>query len=376
MLNNKEAGMVEPSKETIDNIEKIKNKETLAEKIEQIGFETQCLFANASMGNISSKSKDELDQIFGDIWYYMNFLRTLTKECPEPNKQAPIKTMDDAIESLSNWNDKLTTLIDEILDDPTDDLVSTPKTDDAPDTDESGINLIELATRWKPSLDDGKWPMWIQIGPGFHGVEKDKHKIFHAHFKAVSGETGIFSLENMKPPKDYSEIIVLEGEIPDEYKKYIVDWANEKSKSYPNYDNWYVAIDDWCASCFRIGNIAESVPLKEIGTVCEKDDGWGMVIEIHSDDHGVLYDKNNPAFARIKDHNDKYLGQFMITKEKPSSVDYVFDCDNKHIIPAEYKHKIVEWASKPSPKYDEEDGIATNWGAVKASWKNLHPENE
>ena len=117
------------------------------------------------------------------------------------------------------------------------------------------------------------------------------------------------------------------------------------------------------------------MPLNEIATVCEKDDGWGMVIEIHSDDYGLLFDKNNPAFARIKDHNDKYLGQFMITKEKPRSVDYVLDCDKKHIIPAEYKHKIVEWASKPSPRYDEEDGIATNWGAIKASWKNLHPKS-
>jgi hypothetical protein len=86
MLNNKEAGMVEPSQKTLDNINYIKNMKTLAEKIEQIGFETQSLFANAFLGNISNKNKTELDQIFGDIWYYMNFLRTLTSECPEPLK--------------------------------------------------------------------------------------------------------------------------------------------------------------------------------------------------------------------------------------------------------------------------------------------------
>jgi len=271
MLSNKEAGMVEPSNETLDNIENIKNMKTLAEKIEQIGCETQGLFTNAFMGNISSKSKDELDQIFGDIWYYMNYLRTLTRECPEPlkyglrlvtnkksnnnepitqisdtvpNKQPPIKTMDDAIETLSNWNDKLVELINNIHDDPNYLFISTPKPDDAPNTDESGINLIELATRWKPSLDGGKWPMWIQIGKGFHGVKKDDYEIPHAHFKSASGKTGVFSLENMKPPIDYSEIIVLEGEIPDEYKKYIADWANEKAKSYPNYTSWDVAIDD------------------------------------------------------------------------------------------------------------------------------------
>jgi hypothetical protein len=91
MINNKEAGIVEPDQETLDNIENIKNMETLAKKIEQIDFETQSLFlAYGFLGNfkesISRKGKKELEQIFGNIFYYMNFLRTLTSECPEPLK--------------------------------------------------------------------------------------------------------------------------------------------------------------------------------------------------------------------------------------------------------------------------------------------------
>ena len=115
--------------------------------------------------------------------------------------------------------------------------------------------------------------------------------------------------------------------------------------------------------------------LKEIGTVCEKKDGWKMIIEIHSDDQGILYDRTNPANAHIKDINGNFLGQFAITKEKPHSPEYVFDCDKNNTIPPEYKRKIVEWAAKPSPKYDEEDGIVTNWGATKAEWQKLHPES-
>jgi len=115
--------------------------------------------------------------------------------------------------------------------------------------------------------------------------------------------------------------------------------------------------------------------LREMGTVCEKDDGWGMIIEVHSNDHGVFGDRNNPAHAHIKDLDGIYLGKFAITREKPRSLDYVFDCDKKHIIPPEFKRKIVDWAPEPSPKYDEEDGIVTNWGATKAEWKNLHPQS-
>jgi hypothetical protein len=50
-----------------------------------------------------------------------------------------------------------------------------------------------------------------------------------------------------------------------------------------------------CSMSDDTPDIPDRVPLKEIGTVCEKDDGWGMIIEIHSDDHGILFDKNNPA---------------------------------------------------------------------------------
>jgi hypothetical protein len=80
MLSNKDAYMAEPDQETLDNIDRIKNFNTLAKKIEQIGFETQSLFDLVFMGNIT-KNEAKLYQIFGNIWYYMNYLRTLVSEC-------------------------------------------------------------------------------------------------------------------------------------------------------------------------------------------------------------------------------------------------------------------------------------------------------
>jgi len=345
MLSNKEAGMVEPSQETLDNIARIKNMETLAKKIEQIGFETQLLFDFEYRGNLMIKSKKELDQVFGDIWYYMNYLRSLTRECPKPlesginldndkklseavgtpwtmicfvtkehEKQIKEKLPQEIIyfaENIPEFNAHLLTdtfpvishelvtentvnELNKILDEHPkmmfsilqqvkrnvpdydydflmhenigdsvlgfDDFInnfimwkkslSCQQSGNTPNTDDSGIFLTEIATRWYPTLDNGKWPMWIKIGTGIHEGQKDEHSFPHAHFKAISGETGVFSTENEHPPNDYSEVNVVEGEIPTEYKKFIADWAKEKSKSYPKYTNWYVARDDWCVSCF------------------------------------------------------------------------------------------------------------------------------
>ena len=105
--------------------------------------------------------------------------------------------------------------------------------------------LREMATRWHPSEEGGKWPMWIKIGSGFHERGQSEHGIPHAHFETKSGEQGIFSLQQESPPNSYNQIEVLEGEISSHWKKILVEWAHSKSKSYPEHTNWYVARDDW-----------------------------------------------------------------------------------------------------------------------------------
>jgi hypothetical protein len=110
---------------------------------------------------------------------------------------------------------------------------------------EEFLTLREMATRWKPSYDGGKWPMYIKIGSGVHGDGQSEHGIPHAHFESKDGEIGVFSIQNENAPENYNEIIVIEGEISVKWKKILVEWANSKSKSYPDYNNWYVARDDW-----------------------------------------------------------------------------------------------------------------------------------
>ena len=56
----------------------------------------------------------------------------------------------------------------------------------------SGVRLIEMAARWNPSLDGGKWPMWIKIGSGVHEEGQSDHGFLHAHFISKSGKTGVF----------------------------------------------------------------------------------------------------------------------------------------------------------------------------------------
>jgi hypothetical protein len=106
--------------------------------------------------------------------------------------------------------------------------------------------------------------------------------------------------------------------------------------------------------------------LQEIATVCRKTDGYGIVIEVHSEDHGVLGDENQPAHAHLKTPDNQYLGKFAITKEPPSTFQYVFDCDKKVEIPSNYKKIVVEWAKEKG----EED--INNWSFLKLAWRVLH----
>ena len=107
--------------------------------------------------------------------------------------------------------------------------------------------------------------------------------------------------------------------------------------------------------------------LKEVATVCSKKDGFGIIIEVFSDDHGILGDESNPAYAHLKTSSGEYLGKFAITLQPPISVEYVFDCDKNKQIPQKYKEIIIEWA-----KTKNEDDIL-GWSALKFAWKALHP---
>ena len=110
--------------------------------------------------------------------------------------------------------------------------------------EKSKIHLIEVTTGGKASHDEEKWLMWIKIGSRIHGDGQEEIGIPHAHFESKDGESGVFSLQNRNPPKKSSEIIVIKGMISTKWKKIIVNWSKERSKSYPGYTNWYVSRDE------------------------------------------------------------------------------------------------------------------------------------
>jgi hypothetical protein len=112
----------------------------------------------------------------------------------------------------------------------------------------------------------------------------------------------------------------------------------------------------------------ERKQLNEMATVCGKNDGYGMIIEVYSEDHGVLGDKSNPAHAHIKSTDNTYLGKFAITDQPPRGARYVFDCDKNKYIPPEYKDNIVKWSKMKYRKLD-----VSNWSALKVAWSTLHP---
>ncbi|MDR2481872.1 MAG: hypothetical protein LBD07_06275 [Spirochaetaceae bacterium] len=109
-------------------------------------------------------------------------------------------------------------------------------------------HLREMATRWHPSDEGGKWPMWIKIGSGTHSDGQGEHGFPHAHFESKNGETGVFSIKSEAPPKNYNEIIVIEGEISPNWKKILVKWANSPAKvnnKLIGLTKWEQARDDW-----------------------------------------------------------------------------------------------------------------------------------
>jgi len=96
MLSNKEEGLPEPDEDTIKHLEFIKKFDTLAEKLEQIGYETQLMIKDCDYAykNYENKDKNEVEkeiyQQYGNMYYYMNYLRNLVVECPEPLKSAMV----------------------------------------------------------------------------------------------------------------------------------------------------------------------------------------------------------------------------------------------------------------------------------------------
>jgi hypothetical protein len=105
--------------------------------------------------------------------------------------------------------------------------------------------------------------------------------------------------------------------------------------------------------------------LDEMSRVCQKSDGFGIVVDIYSRDHGKIGNSQQPAHAHLFDTNQTPKGEFVITPAPPQkSTDVIWYRTPDP--PAGYASKIVKWAS--GAKY----GV-NNWLFAIRTWEGFHP---
>jgi hypothetical protein len=107
--------------------------------------------------------------------------------------------------------------------------------------------------------------------------------------------------------------------------------------------------------------------LDEMARVCKKADGYGIVVEIYSRDHGTIGNPRQPAHAHLFDTNMRPKGEFVISPgipQRPSDVVW-YRTNNP---PAGYAEKIVKWAQGSRSRY----GI-NNWAHALCTWEDHHP---
>jgi hypothetical protein len=98
--------------------------------------------------------------------------------------------------------------------------------------------------------------------------------------------------------------------------------------------------------------------------VCKKSDGYGIVIQVYSKDHGKIGNSQLPAHAHLFDTNMKKLGKFEITRDipgKPADIIW-YKTDNP---PEGCAAKIVKWAN------DSKFGL-NNWIFTIRTWESFH----
>jgi len=84
-----------PTDGTLETVEKgvLTNEKSLSKKLEQIGASVQSDLFDKGMTEDKEYflKKEKIDQLMGDIHYYMATLRGLVSECVELEKKAGIK---------------------------------------------------------------------------------------------------------------------------------------------------------------------------------------------------------------------------------------------------------------------------------------------
>jgi hypothetical protein len=108
----------------------------------------------------------------------------------------------------------------------------------------------------------------------------------------------------------------------------------------------------------------KQTPLDEMSRVCKKADGYGIIVDLYSRDHGKIGNRSQPAHAHLFDTNMNPKGEFEITPSAPQKPsDIVWYRTNNP--PTGYAERIVKWAN------GSRHGV-NNWIYALLTWEDNH----
>ena len=111
------------------------------------------------------------------------------------------------------------------------------------------------------------------------------------------------------------------------------------------------------------------IHLKEMSYPCKESDGYGIIMEIRlTDKRAKIEDKQSAGHAYIYDINKAFVGEIVVTRQKPAKPMEIipYKCD----LPVNYRNKIIDWA-----KESDELGV-NNWDFLYliSEWDKRRPD--
>lgn len=104
--------------------------------------------------------------------------------------------------------------------------------------------------------------------------------------------------------------------------------------------------------------------LLEMSVVCSKQDGFGFIARINSNDH-------NPPHVHIIDTSGAKICRLLITKKKPSSKAELsfLSVDNQELL-NQISRNLIKWIETPT-KYGLD-----RWLFLKETWESYHTDEK
>lgn len=104
--------------------------------------------------------------------------------------------------------------------------------------------------------------------------------------------------------------------------------------------------------------------LLEMSVVCSKQDGFGFIARINSNDH-------NPPHVHITDTSGAKICRLLITKKKPSSKAELsfLSIDNQELL-NQISRNLIKWIETPT-KYGLD-----RWLFLKETWESYHTDEK